>query len=182
MAPLIDDPDRGERIGTVGERIALERVVWTGEPDTGAFEIEFIRLIAIDADGRLAAWINFDLDDRGAAFDEAHARFVAGEAASTGGQAPIVALGRAFTRHDWEAFRASLPDDAVIRDRRALGIFGTLDPDRWVESVRTLADLVPDVDLESFPSGPLPASVGEHLQALAAELVQHSDRDPAVRS
>jgi len=123
--------------------------VWAGEPDTGAFEMEFIRLIAIDADGRLAAWINFDPDDRRAAFAEAHARFVAGEAASAGGQAPIAAFNDAFDHRDWEAVRESLADDLVAHDHRTPG-WGTLDRDQWIESMRTLADLNPDVDLESF--------------------------------
>src|SRR5213593_2743578 len=43
------------------------------------------------ADGRLLASIHFDLEDRSTAFDEAQARFLAGEAAPIGGQAPIFA-------------------------------------------------------------------------------------------
>ncbi|MBI3768884.1 MAG: hypothetical protein HY271_10380 [Deltaproteobacteria bacterium] len=148
MAPRLRREAR-ELIGTVGDRIALERVVGTGEPDTGAFEIEFILLTAIDADGQLAAWIRFDLDDRRAAFTEAHARFVAGEAASAGGQAPIVAFNDAFDRRDWEAVRESLADDLVLRDHRTPG-WGTLDRDQWIDSMRVLADLVPDVDAKVF--------------------------------
>ena len=44
--------------------------------------------------------------------------------------------------------RGCLAEDAVIRDRRALGILGTLDRDQWVESLRVLADLAPDLAAE----------------------------------
>src|SRR5262249_59515074 len=73
-------------LGTAGDRIMVERELWTGEPDAGTFEIELIRLVEVAADGRLVAWINFDVEDRRAALAEAHARFVAGEAASIGGE------------------------------------------------------------------------------------------------
>jgi hypothetical protein len=139
-----------ERIGTLGDRIALERVVLAGEPDSGRFEIEFLLLTEIDADGRLAASITFDLDDRRDAFAEAQARFVVGEAAAIGGQAPIAALVRALGRHDWETLRGSLADDASICDRRALAIMGEFDRDQWIESLRTLTDLAPDMDWELF--------------------------------
>jgi hypothetical protein len=38
----------------------------------------------------------------------------------------------------------------VICDRRAFGILGTLDRDQWVESLKELADLAPDLDSESL--------------------------------
>jgi ketosteroid isomerase-like protein len=72
-------------LGTAGDRIMVEREVFSGAPDAGAFEIEVIRLIEFGADGRLVAWINFDVEDRSAALAEAHARLVAGEAGIVGG-------------------------------------------------------------------------------------------------
>jgi class 3 adenylate cyclase len=135
-------------IGTAGDRIILERVAWTGEPDTGEFEIEHIRLVEVAADGRFVAWIKFDPKDRSAAFAEARERFAAGEAAAIGGQAPFVALGRAFARRDWEAFRGCLAQDAVVCDRRAVSVFGTIDGDQWVELLRMLDELVREVDAE----------------------------------
>ena len=58
------------------------------------------------------------------------------------------ALGSATRQHDWEALRSCLAEDAVIWDRRALGILGTLGRDQWVESLRAAADLAPDLNLE----------------------------------
>jgi len=68
-------------IGMVGDRIALQRVSATGGSDGAAFEFEFLRLIEVDADGRLRATIHFDPEDRDAAFAEAETRRAAGDAA-----------------------------------------------------------------------------------------------------
>ena len=139
-----------ELVATFGERIALDRLAWAGETDDGIrWEADRLRLTEVDAEGRIRASINFDDDDRSAALAEAEARFVAGEAASTGGQAPILAFHGAFGRHDWEAVRESLDPDAVIRDHRPLGL-GVSTGDEWLESLRVLADLAPDVDAQTF--------------------------------
>jgi hypothetical protein len=135
-------------LGIAGDRIMVEREVLTGEPDPGAFEIELIRLIEVAVDGQLVAWINFDVTDRSAALAEAHARFVAGEAAAIGGQAPFVALARAFARYDWEAFRGCLAPAAVLCDRRTPAVLGTIDRDQWVASLQALVELAPDVVAE----------------------------------
>jgi class 3 adenylate cyclase/Pyruvate/2-oxoacid:ferredoxin oxidoreductase delta subunit/tetratricopeptide (TPR) repeat protein len=83
-----------ESIGVFGERIEVRRRVVTGtSPDGEVFESEFILLTEIDEGGRLTASINFDPQDRRAAFDEAQARFLAGEAA------PVVAA-RGELGHD----------------------------------------------------------------------------------
>ena len=93
--------------------------------------------------------IMFDLDDRRAAFAEAEGRFVAGEAAAVGGQAPIGALLEAAGRKDWQAARESLAPDLEYRDHHPLGM-GTLGRDAWVESLRVLSDLGTDVHTEAF--------------------------------
>ena len=139
-----------ELLATFGERIALDRLAWAGETDDGIrWEADKLRLTEVDAEGRIRASISFDDDDRSAAFAEAEARFLAGEAASTGGQAPILALRRAFARHDWEAVRACLDPDAVVRDHRMLGLDVSTGDD-WLESVRVLADLGSDVDAQTL--------------------------------
>ncbi len=134
-----------ELIGTRGDRIAIERAVWAGESAESAWEIEFAVLIETDAVGRIRAVIRFDADDRAAAFEEADARFHAGEAAGIAGQAAIAALFHRSADREWTTFRNRLADDAVICDRRTPSVLGTLDRDAWVQSVRTLADLAPDL-------------------------------------
>jgi len=138
---------RRELIGTVGDRIAIHRLSLTGAPDGAAFEIQDIRLMEVDTDGRLRAVILFDLDDRRAAFAEAQARFQTGEAAAIGGQAPIAALSEAFSRRDWDALREGLVPELVYQDHRILGL-GTLARDPWIESLRALVDLAADVEVE----------------------------------
>jgi ketosteroid isomerase-like protein len=136
-----------ELLGTAGDRLAFERLAQAGGPDGGEFEIDIITLVEVDAAGRLVAVINWDPDDRLAASDEAHARFVAGEAASAPPHATILALDRALTRRDWLAFRRCLADDLVYRDHRRLGL-GTLGCDALGAAVRAHVDLAPDLRTE----------------------------------
>jgi hypothetical protein len=136
-------------LGTAGERIMVERQAWAGEPNTGVFEIDHLRLIEVTPDGRFVAWINFDVEDRGAAFVEADARFVTGEAAGIGGQAPFAALNRALAYHDWDAIRGCIAADAVFCDRRVPAVLGTLDRDQSIDSLRALIDMAPDARWES---------------------------------
>jgi class 3 adenylate cyclase/ketosteroid isomerase-like protein/tetratricopeptide (TPR) repeat protein len=145
-------PASGERelIGTAGDRVALERVLWKGgEPGGAPVEREHIRLIEVDAEGRVRASIRFDPDDRAAAFAEAQARFVAGEAAAIGGQAPLLALSLAIARHDWESLKRCLAPDAVFHDYRPLS-FGELRGDQWAEALRVQVELAPDVQAEDL--------------------------------
>jgi len=46
--------------------------------------------------------------------------------------------------------RECLADDAVICDRRALGIMVEIGRDQWIDSLRALADLAPDAAIEVF--------------------------------
>jgi hypothetical protein len=73
-----------ELLAIVGDRISLERIAFTGDVEGSAIEGEFLRLSEVDAQGRPRAVIHFDLDDRSAALEEAHARCAAREAARSG--------------------------------------------------------------------------------------------------
>jgi hypothetical protein len=112
-------------------------------------EREHLRLTEVDADGRIRASIRFDLEDRRAAFLEAEARFGAGEAAGVGGQAPFLTLARALAQHEWEAVRACLADDFVLRDHRTLG-FGALSRDESIAYWQVVTDLARDWSGEPF--------------------------------
>lgn len=77
----------GEKItstvaATRGERLALCRssIVGRGE-QSSAFRIEFLSVVEIDTDERLATHVAFDPDDFDAAIAELDARYLAGEAA-----------------------------------------------------------------------------------------------------
>ncbi len=137
-----------ESVGTTGDRIVIERILWIRDPAAGALEVEGLIVTEVDADGSLRATVRFDPDDRRAAFDEAAERFLAGEAATVGGQAPIVAMDRAIRRRDWTGVRACLAPDAAFIDRRAPSVLGSLDRDRTVESLQALADLADELEVE----------------------------------
>ncbi len=135
-------------LATSGDRLALYRHRYSGADGRPAFEIDTLSLTEVDAEGRIVARLWFDPDDLGAAFDEAHARFVAGEAGAAPAQAVILALDRALARRDWLAFRACLADDLVYRDHRKLGL-GTLACDELVAAVRVHRELATDLRTET---------------------------------
>jgi hypothetical protein len=136
-----------EPLATAGERVSLMRLSYTGDPTGGAFEGDFLLLIEVDPEGRPRASIHFDTNDRAAAFEELQRRFVAGEAGGSAGQAAIAALARGFTRRAWDEVRACFTPDAVMQDHRTLG-FGELGVEGWLDSLRTLPELAPDVQME----------------------------------
>jgi hypothetical protein len=138
-----------ELIGTAGDRIALEHLASSGDPEGNAFEGELLRLAEVDANGKARAWILFEPEDRGLAFAEAQARFVAGEAAGSEAQAAITAFTGSFNRRrNWAAwYRGCFTDDAVLQDHRRLG-FGSMSLDEWIESWRVLIELAPDVSAD----------------------------------
>lgn len=127
-------------IGTLGDRIVLDRIRWFGKPGGDAFEFERVRLLEVGADGLLRAALFFDPEDRFAASIEGLVRFAAGEAAGSAGIAPMLALGTALQDRDWEAARDCYAPDAVLLDHRPLG-FGALDRDEWIAALRASDDL-----------------------------------------
>jgi ketosteroid isomerase-like protein len=141
---------RCELIGTMGDRIALQHVLFGGGPPSGEFEMERLRLTEVDTEGRIRASLIFDPEDRRQAFVEALARFAAGEAVTSGAQAVIGAFNAAYGAHDLAGMRRCLADDCVLRDHRAVGLLEGLSADAWIESVRVHAELAPDLDAEVF--------------------------------
>jgi class 3 adenylate cyclase/tetratricopeptide (TPR) repeat protein len=136
-------------IGAFGRRIALERVLWTGAPSDARAEVEYIRLTAVDADGRIAAVIGFDLDNLAAARREAEERALAEGAAidsavpgaqASGGNAASRMRERindAFHSRDWSRMRQLACDDMVFEDRRKFaGMSGGVD--LWVKSAQAI--------------------------------------------
>ncbi|WP_235632340.1 BTAD domain-containing putative transcriptional regulator [Mycolicibacterium rutilum] len=69
-------------IATRGDRLALCRSTILGRGDrSDAFRIEFLSVVEVDAEDRIAAHLAFDPDDLDGAVAELDARFLAGEAA-----------------------------------------------------------------------------------------------------
>ncbi|MFG1932828.1 BTAD domain-containing putative transcriptional regulator [Mycobacterium sp. NPDC048908] len=71
-----------EVLATRGQRLALVRTLdLSREPRPDAYYGELLRITEIDAQGRIAAFTVFDVDEMDAAFVELNARYLAGEAA-----------------------------------------------------------------------------------------------------
>jgi hypothetical protein len=136
-------------IGSIGERLVLHQLVWSGEPGGNAFEFDRLRLLELDAQGRLIAVTLFDVEDLTAAFVETQARFAAGEGAEIGGQGPLAKLHAAATRRDWSALRAIYSPDAVFHDHRTLGL-GGLEIDVYIDSLRAHVELAADLTFEEI--------------------------------
>jgi len=137
----------GRREATIGERIALETLIWSGSPDGEAYEFDRLRLLEVDADGHVQAVILFDRDDRAAATIEALQRFAAGEAAGIGWEGTMLAFYHAWLERDWHAQEATWTPDLVFQDHRRLGL-GTYTAAELIDSLRSLETLAPDVRLD----------------------------------
>ena len=91
-----------DAIATRGGRLALARARYSrghGEPDP--FHVDFLQLVEIDAEGRIAAFIAFDPEDIDAAFEELDARYLAGEAAAHAHiWTAITKVQAAYNRHE----------------------------------------------------------------------------------
>lgn len=124
-------------IATRGRYLALARVEWFGpEQPLGAFRNEWLGVVEIDAEERLAALVMFESDDIDAAFDELDNRFLAGEASR---YAPAwSAVAGAFAAINRHEIPASAPE---VIDRRRIAVVGGEDA---VASLHTAWDLTPD--------------------------------------
>jgi ketosteroid isomerase-like protein len=134
-------------IGVVGDRIVLVRMLWTGGPADGRFEIEYLSLSEVDASGSIVACILFDPDDTRGAQREAWARWAAIDPASAALTTPSGEGIDAFNDHDRARFRATFADDLVLEDHRHAGL-GRLSVDGYVDSVAMLWELASESRLD----------------------------------
>src|ERR1700733_7212619 len=66
-------------IAARGERLALSRIRSSNrDPRQGEFAVEMLNIVEIDTDGRVAAHVEYDVDEMDAAFAELDARYAAG--------------------------------------------------------------------------------------------------------
>ncbi|WP_198048950.1 BTAD domain-containing putative transcriptional regulator [Mycobacterium triplex] len=104
-------------IATRGDRLTLRRSRYTRRDQRpGAFHIDGLHLIEINADGKIGAAVTFDPDDTDAAIAELDKRFLAGEASAYANVWSVVAASyAALNRHE---LPPSTPDCAYIDHRR----------------------------------------------------------------
>jgi hypothetical protein len=124
-------------IATRGERLTLCRTYIFGpDQQPGGFRIEFLCVVEIDADERIAARVAFDPDDVDAAFEELDARYLAGEEAAHAHTWSVIAEScAAFNRHKLPAA------DLVTIDHRQLAILKATDPQGFIGAIW---DVTPD--------------------------------------
>lgn len=131
-------------LGTAGERIAIERLLWVGGEPGGRFEIEFVWVSEVNETGHFSATVAFDPEDARAAQREAWARWAAVDPAAYAVAKPIDELTDACDEKDPLKFRACLDDDIVADDHRLAGIGRIRGADAYLEAVRVLWELAPD--------------------------------------
>jgi class 3 adenylate cyclase len=155
-------------IGTAGDRIVLQRLLWSGGPSDGRFEIEYLGVVEVDAAGLITAIILLDSDDPRAAQREASARWeathpvaavparldelrfdplhVPPNAAARASEGPIARL---TASGDVAALRALMTDDFYFDDRSRWGMVrgGAEEWFRAVQLLRTETGAVRDARL-----------------------------------
>ena len=127
-------------IATRGERLVLCRTCISSEDQQpGAFHIEFLNLVEITADERIAARSAFDLDDIESAVGQLETRYLAGEAAAHAHTWSVIAdIYAAFNRRELPAA------DWVTVDHRQGTPFAS---STMLASIRAIWDLTPDLSI-----------------------------------
>lgn len=135
-------------VGAAGERIAIGRMLWSGGPPDGRFEIEYLAVVEVDAAGLIVANVLYDLDDSRAALRDAWARWAAIEPDVTPAVTLVTTAVDAFAARDRERLRPIFTDDVVVEDHRQSGIGRIEGADPYVEAVAVLWELASDHQLE----------------------------------
>jgi ketosteroid isomerase-like protein len=136
-------------LATAGDRLALQRIGYTGPPEGPGHEIEHLELTEVDAEGRVAAVIDFDPDDRSAASAELLDRHARSDAARCI-PAAVFETFRAINDHDLDRLRASLPDDFVYQDHRRTGLGRLEGVEDYVASLRPLFEETRDFSTDNL--------------------------------
>ncbi|MGA8545923.1 MAG: BTAD domain-containing putative transcriptional regulator [Mycobacterium sp.] len=132
-------------IATRAERLVLCRTCITGEDQQpGASRIEFLCVVEITADERIAARTAFDLDDFDAAVAHLDARYLAGEAAAHAHTWSAILGGYArFSRHELP----SMTPDSKYVDHRRVHRIEEIEAVDLAAAARSTWDMVPDVKM-----------------------------------
>jgi len=135
-------------LATRGQRLALFHVELTGEAaGSGPLVREVLWVLEVDAEGQRIALVLLDPENLDAAYAELDQRYVAGEVASNRRAELTRAFSHAFATRDWGTLATLLAPGLVVNDHRRLG-WDTLDgPAEYIQAVKALVDLAPDVQL-----------------------------------
>ena len=134
--------------GTAGARVAIARMLWSGGPRDGRFEIEYLGVTEVDAAGLVTATILFAAADGRAARREAWARWVASEPALAATVALVGAADDAFNAHDRGRLLALFAGELVVEDHRRTGMGRIEGAAAYADSLAVLWELSPDTRVE----------------------------------
>jgi ketosteroid isomerase-like protein len=133
-------------LATAGDRLMLQRALWSSRDEAQEFEIETLVVYEVDSEERTVAIVVFDPDDRAAASAELFERWVAsraGDASSCGTE-----YVRAANAKDLGRVRAVLADDVVYEDRRRTGIGRLEGADVYIASLRAWWEIADEWHVE----------------------------------
>ncbi|OBH92596.1 regulator [Mycobacterium sp. E2733] len=135
-----------DTIAIRGAHLALTHARYArGDGDPAAFHVEYLQLIEIDADERIAALVAFDTNDADAAFEELDSRYLKGEGATHSRAWSVIMAGyAALNRHELPPITL---DFASIDHRRGTA-YG---PGEQIQYVRAGWDL--DQRIQTYPEG-----------------------------
>ncbi|MGE2724795.1 BTAD domain-containing putative transcriptional regulator [Mycolicibacterium pulveris] len=106
-----------EPVAIRAERLVLTRVRYVlDDDDPDAFRVDFLQVVEIDAEERIATVVTFDPDDIDAAFEELDRRYLAGEAAAHAETWSLVVGAYAGFNH--RDLTATTPDFDSVDHRR----------------------------------------------------------------
>jgi class 3 adenylate cyclase len=134
-------------IGTAGDRVEITRVLWTGGPQEGRFEIEYLAVVEIDASGLISAFVFLDPDDARAAQREAWKRWAAIDPSSAAVTTALGGMIDAF--NEGGGLGGVLADDVVVDDRRRAGMGRVEGLAAYEASVDALRALAPGSKVEA---------------------------------
>jgi hypothetical protein len=139
---------RSDALATRGQRLLLARASFEGtDGSVGPSEIEWLMVTEVDERGDRLAMVMFDPADFDAAYAELDERYAAGEGSVHGHVVTAHPFRQAFATRDWDALAALLAPDLVVRDHRLLGWETLHGPAAYIQALKLLVDLAPDVRL-----------------------------------
>jgi ketosteroid isomerase-like protein len=126
---------RGDRLGLFSHTYV------TGGP---TYEIEFLTVVEVDEDGQRTNVVYFDHEDLDGAFAELDLRYLARNEAKEADRLWLAVL-NAYNARDWEGLRSLMSEDCIYFDHQPAGRGVVDSTDEWIENIRTLIELIPDL-------------------------------------
>jgi hypothetical protein len=134
-------------LATRGERLSLSRTRFEAEVADGGGPLaidDHLSLAELDAEGRIVAFVTFDLEDEGAAWAELDARWNTGEGAQHAALRVMREFGAGLERRDWDVAVACYAPEFVGHDHRLVS-WGTVHgPSALLRALQEMVVLAPD--------------------------------------